>query len=110
MIGDTWYPIASMRILKYFLIYSANLKARVHQLDFIGAFRQSNVKHRVFLKLYSRYGEYFPYYANYFEISLRLKKSMYLMTNYGNLFADELTNWLIYESDFKHFKCQMYVY
>ena len=38
MIGDTWSPTASMRTLKYFLVYAEKHKARVHQLDFIGAF------------------------------------------------------------------------
>ena len=35
---------------------------------------------------------------------------MYEMTNSGNLFADELTNWMIDESGFKQSKLQMYVY
>ena len=48
------------------------------------------------MKLGSRYREYFPDYANYFGRPLRLKKSMYEMANSGNLFSDELTNWLIY--------------
>ena len=38
IVGDTWSPTASMRTLKYFLAYAAKHKARVHQLDFIGAF------------------------------------------------------------------------
>ena len=46
MIGDTWSPTASMRNFKYFLVDAAKHKARVHQLDFIGAFLQSNVKSR----------------------------------------------------------------
>ena len=37
MIGDTWYPKASMITLKYFLADAAKHIARVHQLDFIGA-------------------------------------------------------------------------
>ena len=37
IIGDTWLPTSSMRTLKYFLEYAAKHKARVHQLDFIGA-------------------------------------------------------------------------
>ena len=49
MIGDTWSPTASMRTLKHFLADAAKHKARVHQLDFIGAFLQDNVKNRVLL-------------------------------------------------------------
>ena len=38
-----------MRTLKYFLADSAKNKARVHQLDSIGAFLQAKVKNRVLL-------------------------------------------------------------
>ena len=38
LVGDTWSPTASMRTLGYFLSDVAKNKARVHQLDFIGAF------------------------------------------------------------------------
>ena len=31
MIGDNWYPTASMRTMKYFLAYSYNSKERVNQ-------------------------------------------------------------------------------
>ena len=51
MIGDTWSPTASMRTLKYFLADAAKHKESVHQLDFIGALLQANVKNRVFVKL-----------------------------------------------------------
>ena len=60
MIGETWSPKASMRTLKYFLADAEKHKARVHQLDFIGAFLQANVKNRVFVKLDMRYADYFP--------------------------------------------------
>ena len=59
MIGDTWSPTASMRTLKYLLADAAKHKARVHQLDFIGAFLQANVKNRVFVKLDMGYTAYF---------------------------------------------------
>ena len=84
-----------MRNLKYFLADSAKHKARVHQLDFIGAFLQAKVKNRLFVKLDMRYADYFPEYVQYFGRALKLYKSMYGMTNSGKLFADELTEWLI---------------
>ena len=34
---------------------------------------------------------------------------MYGMTNYGNLFADELTEWLL-EAGFILYQCQMSIY
>ena len=97
MIGDTWASTASTITMKYFLANSSRYKEIVHRLNLIGTFLQANSKHRVFVKLDSRYGEYFPEYAKYFGISSRLKKSMYGMNNYGKLFDDELTNWLMDE-------------
>ena len=63
MVGDTWSPTASMRTLKYFLSDTAKHKARVHQLYFIGAFLQANVKNIVFVKLDMRHAAYFPEYS-----------------------------------------------
>ena len=81
MVGDTRSPTASMRYLKYFLADAAKHKARVHRLDFIGAFFQAKVKNRVFVKLDIRYTDYFPEYTQYFGRALKLLKSMYGMTN-----------------------------
>ena len=78
--------------MKYLLADSDNHRVKLHQLGFIESFLKFDVKHRVFAKLGSRYGEYFPEYANYFGRTLRLNKSMYGMTNCGKLFSDELTN------------------
>ena len=80
-----------MRDLKYFLAGAAKHKTRVHQLYFIGSFLQEKVKNIVFVKLDSRYADYFPEYSNYFGRALILLNSMYGMTNSGNLFAFELT-------------------
>ena len=49
------------------------------------------MKNRVFVKLDSRYSNYFPEYAKYFGRALILLKSMYGMTNSGKLFSDEVT-------------------
>ena len=49
-----------MRTLKYFLAYSANHKTIVYQLYFIGVFLQAKDKNRIFVKLDSRYADYFP--------------------------------------------------
>ena len=95
LVGGTGSPTASMRTLNYLLVDVTKHKARFHQLDFIGAFFQAKVKNRVFFKLDIRYTDYFPEYAKYFGRALRLLKSMYGMTNYGKLFADELTKLLL---------------
>ena len=57
LIGYTWSPTAYMRTLKYCLKDYVKHKERVHQLDFIGAFLQSKVKDRVFVKLNSIYAD-----------------------------------------------------
>ena len=64
LVGYTWSPTSSMRTLKCFLEDANEHKARVHQLDFIGAFLQVKVKNRVFVKLDIRYKDYFPEYSN----------------------------------------------
>ena len=56
MTGDTWSPTALIITIKYFLSADSKHKVRVHQLDFIGSFLQDNIKHRVLVKLDSRYG------------------------------------------------------
>ena len=63
MVGHTWSPTASMMTLNYFPADAAKHRARVNQLDFIGAFLQAKVKNRVFIKLDMRYADYFPEYA-----------------------------------------------
>ena len=98
-----------MRTLKYFLADATKHKARVHQLDFIGAFLQPKVRNIVSVKLDCRYADYFPEYANYFGRALRLLKSMYGMTYSGKLFAGELTEWLL-EAGFIQSKCQRSIY
>ena len=98
-----------MRTLKYYLADATKHKARVYQLDFIGALLQAIVKNRVFVKLDSRYTDNFPKYSKYFGRALRLLKSMYGMTNSGKLFADELTEWLL-EADFIQSQCHMSIY
>ena len=78
-----------MRTLEYLLADEVNHKEIVHQLYSFGKFLQAKVKNRVFVRLDSRYADYFPEYSNYFGIALRLLKSMFGMTNSGKLFDDE---------------------
>ena len=56
---DTLSPTASMRNFKYFLSDAVKHKSRVNQLYFIGSFFQAKVKNRLFVKLDSRYADYF---------------------------------------------------
>ena len=57
----------------------------------------------------SRYADESPEYTKYFGRDLRLLKSMYGMTNYGKLFADELTEWLL-EAGFIQYQYGMSIY
>ena len=59
LVRDTWSLTASMKSLKYFLADAVNHKARVHQLNFIAALLKANVKNSIFVKLDSRYADYF---------------------------------------------------
>ena len=70
---------------------------------------QAKIKNRVFVELDIRYTYYFPEYAEYFERDLRILNSMYGMTNYGKLFADEWTEWLP-EAGFVQSQCQVSIY
>ena len=60
LFGYTWSPTDSMRNLKLLLEDCVNHKARVHQLYFIRVLLQAKVKNRVFVKLDSKYADYFP--------------------------------------------------
>ena len=79
-----------MSTLKYFLVDAVKHKSIVNQLDFIGAFLQKQFNNKVFMNLDSRDSDYLPEYSSYFGRALRLSKSMYVMTNSGKLFDDEL--------------------
>ena len=81
----------------------------MHQLDYIGVFLQAKVKNRVFVKLDSRYAEYFSEYSSYFGIALILLKYMYEMTNSGKLISYELTEWMIY-AGLIQYQFQMSIY
>ena len=109
LFGDTWQLTASMRTLKYFLAYAVKHMEIVHQLDFIVAFLQKKVKNRVFVKLNSRYADYFTEYSNHFGRALQLLKSIYGMNNSGKLFADELTDFFL-EAGFIRYQYNMSIY
>ena len=61
------------------------------------------------MKLDSIYVDYFPEYSSYFGRDLILVKSIYGITNYVRLSANELIELLI-ESGFVKSQYQMYIY
>ena len=60
LVGDTWSPTVPMRTLKYVLADAVNHKARVYHFDFIGSLFKEKVKNEAFVKLDSRYADFFP--------------------------------------------------
>ena len=64
LVGDTWSPTSSMSNLKYVLADTAKHKEIFHQLEFSRELLQAKVNNRVFLKMESRYADYFPEYSN----------------------------------------------
>ena len=70
---------------------------------------QTKLKNIVFVNLDIRYTYYFPEYAKYFEIALRILKFMYGMTSSGKLFANQLTEGLL-KAGFIKSKCHMSIY
>jgi hypothetical protein len=81
---DSLSLTAPFRSLKIFLADAARNKCRAHQLDFVGAFLQANVKGRIFVTLPKVYGDIWLEFKDYCEKPLRLVKSMCLMTYSGN--------------------------
>ena len=59
-------------LTKFVLVDAVKNKAIVYQLDFIGALLQAKVNNRVFVKLESRYTDYFPEYLSCSERDLIL--------------------------------------
>ena len=94
---DKWSPTASFRAMKMFLADASRHKARVRQLDFIGAFLQAKVRSRVFIRMPASYGEIWPEFKPYCGIPVRLAKSMYGMTLSGKNWYVELQEWLLSE-------------
>ena len=63
--GDTWAPMASLRLLRLFCAEAARVGGIIKQLDFIGASLQAKVGNRVFIQLPSIYGTLYPEYSQY---------------------------------------------
>ena len=92
---DNWSPTASIRSLHMFCAQAARVKKPIFQLDFIGAFLQAKVKNRIFVMLPRILGVLVPEYAEYCGVPLRLRKSMYGMTESSRFWFVELMEWLL---------------
>ena len=60
LVGDNWSPTRYMSNLKYLLVDAVKHMVRVYQLDFIRELLQAKLKNRLFVKLDSKYEDYFP--------------------------------------------------
>jgi len=92
---DIWSPTASFRALKMFLAHESRIKARVKQLDFVGAFLQAKTRSRVFVSIPQIYGVLFPEYKEFCGRPVRLAKSMYGMTLSGKYWFLDLQDYLV---------------
>ncbi len=101
---DKWSPTASFRSLKMFLANAARLKARVRQLDFVGAFLQAKMRTRMFVTIPKIYGILFPEYAEYCGQAVKLQMSMYGTTLCGKYWYLDLLDFLK-EIGFKEGDC-----
>ena len=97
---ETWAPTPTHPALKVFIAVCVLHKQNMWQLDFIGAFLQSPMKSRVFVKLPAILGELFPEYKKYCGKPIMLNKSMYGQTVSGAYWFDELNTWLVEEEKF----------
>ncbi len=94
---NSWSPKAPFRSLKMFLADAARNRCTVHQLDFVGAFLQANVRGRIFVTLPKVYGDIWPEFKEYSGRPLRLVKSMHGMTYSGKYWYLDLKEWLVEE-------------
>ena len=92
---DKWSPPASFHLLKMFLAHAAQLKARIKQLDFVGAFLQANTRSRIFVTIPAVFGNLFPEFKEYCGKPIRLAKSMYGMILSGKYWWLDLREFLL---------------
>jgi hypothetical protein len=101
---DKWSPTASFQSLKMFLGHASQLKARVKQLDFVGAFLQAKMRTRMFVIIPKIFGILFPEYAWCTGKPVRLLMSMYGTTLCGKYWYLDLLEFLK-EIGFKEGDC-----
>ena len=98
---DTWCLIACFKELKLSLSMAAQFKCRIYQLDFVGAFLQSQARNRISTILPAEWKEAFPDLAEWFGIPLLLLKSLYGSIDASKNWDDELSDWLTHHAGFE---------
>ncbi len=87
-----------------FLAHACQIKARVKQLDFVGAFLQAKMRTRMFVTIPKIYGTLFPEYSRYCGVPVRLVMSMYGMVLCRKYWYLDLMEYLL-EIGFKASEC-----
>ena len=92
---ETWSPCIFARTFKVFVAMAAKHNRAIKQLDFVGAFCQGTMRHRMFIQLPREYKKYFPEWSEYFDEPVMLIKSMYGTTIAARTsWSDDLLDWL----------------
>ena len=73
---STWCPIAGFRATRKLLANACRRRARVYQLDFIGAFLQAYAQCTTYTMLPKEWTELIPELAEWFGVPLRLNKAL----------------------------------
>jgi hypothetical protein len=92
---DKWFLTTSFWALKMFLAHACRLKARVKQLDFVGAFLQAKTRSQMFITIPKIYSILFPEYAKYCGHPVCMAKSMYRTTLSSKYWLLELLEYLL---------------
>jgi hypothetical protein len=87
-----------------FLAHASKTKARVKQLDFVGAFLQAKMWTRMFVTIPQIYSILFPEYKGYCGVLVSLVMSMYGTTLCGKYWYMDLTEYML-EVGFKPSEC-----
>jgi hypothetical protein len=94
---DVWSPGTSTCGVRMHLAQAAKAGRAPKQADFIGAYLQARVRGRHFVRISGELAKYFPEYAKWLGVPLRLKKGMYGISFAGKWWNDEFTSWLFSE-------------
>ena len=92
---STWCPIAGHRAKRKICANATRNRARLYQLDFIGAFLQSHTQRLTYTMLPKEWAELLPEFAQWCGVPLRLNKALYGDVTANKCWDDELSSWLV---------------
>ena len=92
---DNHVPLAKFRTLLIFLADAAANKARVYQLDYIGAYLSAEMDRLVYVMFDAGLAQLAPQYKDWLGVPLIMKKTIYGGRSCGRLFAEKQFGWLV---------------